>query len=196
MIYRILTVKENGGAYRVAVSYEDKGSLHKRRLTVSKRDYEEADCPSVGDEVDDDVYRILCRETDVTEALERAYSLLDFSDNSEAALRQKLLRRGYLRESIDEAIATLKARNVLSDEALLSRYVVSLAEKKLYGRRKIVAALLAKGFRADDVRHALDNAVACGDVDFDAIRSRLIEKKLGASPDKEEVYALLRKQGF
>lgn len=196
MIYRILTVKENGGAYRVAVSYEDRGALHKRRLSVPKRDYEEADRPSVGDEVDSDVYRILCRETDGAEALERAYSLLDFSDNSEAALRRKLLHRGYLRESVDTAIATLKARKVLSDEALLSRYVVSLAEKKLYGRKKIVAALVAKGFRPDDVRRAIDSAVACGDIDFDAVRSRLVEKKLGASPDKEEIYALLRKQGF
>ena len=129
-------------------------------------------------------------------ARKKALSLLVLADNNERNLRQKLLRYGIRREIADEVVSEMVGRGYVNEERQLERLVFSEAEDKLYGKRKILMRLAAKGYRAEDIKKVMRRLEEQGEIDFAKNKERLIERYLGEPSDPEEVKKLLYKHGY
>ena len=128
------------------------------------------------------------------EAVRRALSILAAADNSAAMLYRKLRLRSIAREDAAFAVAYVQKKGLIREREQLYRQIAKLANEKLYGPARILAALCEKGYRAADIRACIDGLVAQGELDFNEIRRTLYEKK---KPQDEAVRQKLAfKHGF
>jgi regulatory protein len=127
-----------------------------------------------------------------------AQRLLAVTDRSRVELQRRLERRGYAPETAAEAVARLQARGWVDDNRLADE----LARRRLshgYGRRRVVADLVARGVDAETVNRT---AAALGEGQSDAVRlaaDRLRRGHSGPLTDPGEVRRLaaaLQRRGF
>ncbi len=195
MIESLLSVKEEAdGNLRVTLLLEGE-KKKKKTVTVPREDYIEAGAPKAGDRMHKDDLAILLRESEKQDALNRAFAILAASDNSASALYKKLTLRGFSRNAAVHAVESLIARGYLSDKEQLSRYVPELATRKLYGKQRLVAELMKKGYRRADIEEAIADAEQSGSLDFSTLRDMLLSQ-IPADATAEERRALLYKNGF
>ena len=128
---------------------------------------------------------------DFKKAVNTALNILDYADNTEQKLREKLRRKGYTEAQTDFAAEYVKSIGVLDDARFIARESERLATAKLYGRRRIAQELYAKGFRRDDIV-ALD----LSGIDFPALCARRITKTRSRYPDDRKMYVSLLRYGF
>jgi SOS response regulatory protein OraA/RecX len=103
---------------------------------------------------------------------------------------------GFSRDAADEVIADMLREGYINERRQLERLIESEVKRNLIGPKKLIPKLLAKGFSRTDINDALDALAADGVIDFSEAKRQLVMKKLGDSPDSEEVKKLLYKHGF
>lgn len=126
----------------------------------------------------------------------RALRLLAAGDQSALGLARKLRERGVEKELAVSVAADMKAKGYIREGRQAYRLAVTRANIKLWGRRRITADLISKGYPAATVRAAIIKAEEDGEIDFSALALRLCEEKLGENPDRDEKKKLLWKHGF
>ncbi len=124
-------------------------------------------------------------------ACQKAEGLLAYGDNSAAALLQKLRRAGYTEAESTRAVSEMLQKGYLKEREQAYRFAVLSVRSRYYGPRRILAALVQKGYPAALSRAAIAEAVADGEIDFSAAAAALLEKKYGRP---EDVPAQLRKK--
>ena len=122
--------------------------------------------------------------------------MLAYSDNSEKALARKLRARGVTEEAAAAAVREMRERGYIREDEQAYRLVLSEANGKLRGPRRILAVLVAKGYAVGTVRAAIRRAEEEGEVDFEELAARVISRRLGDGAGEEEKKKLLWKQGF
>ncbi|MBE6623740.1 MAG: regulatory protein RecX [Ruminococcaceae bacterium] len=105
-------------------------------------------------------------------AIKYSVYLLGINDKSEKTLRSKLKLKGYSKEAIDSAFEILKKNGYLSDERYAKRACELMANSKLFGKRRLIQELLAKGIPYDLCVSTVEEA----EIDFDENLKRLYEK--------------------
>ena len=130
-------------------------------------------------------------------AVKRGLSILSFGDNTKKGLAGKLRTKGFSREAAEYAAEYLAEAGYINEAASAELLVHDMAEKKLYGARRISTALFEKGFSKEAVHAAMGGA----DVDFAAICRKRIEKMGGrelfaAKETKQKAVAALLRYGF
>lgn len=191
-ILRISLPRENG---RLSLLVADgEGSAYPYALGAE--DYRTLGEPSVGDILSEEDCAQLLALAREGEAVERAVKILSFGDHSARALCRKLRERGFDRQTAEAAVAHMIARGYIREEEQAYRMATALANRKCWGRRRILAYLAGKGYEVATVRAAIAAAEAEGDIDFDALRARLLSEKCTEDATEEECRALLYKQGF
>ena len=105
-------------------------------------------------------------------AIKYAVYLQGISDKSKKQLFLKLKEKGYSKNEADAAFAVLEKNGYLSDERSCKRKCEILASSKLFGRRRIISELLAKGYSYDLCQSTVDEA----EIDFEENLSLLFEK--------------------
>ena len=165
------------------------------RYTITPRAYEAIGEPRVGCELDGETLSEIKRLDECYRAKKKALSLLALADNNQRTLTLKLRRLGYSRECVEDVVCEMVRLGYINEERQLERLVL-LAVEKLWGPRKIFAHLSSKGFQSGDIRRAIESLRDSGEVDFDAQKMKLIEKKLPPDADAEEKKKLLYKNGF
>lgn len=129
-----------------------------------------------------------------------ALSLLSRRELSEKQLRQRLLRRGYDVDSIDDAVARLKASRALDDTRVAGAMARTLTSVKRRGRLRVGRELEQAGIARETARTAVDEAFS--DLDEDALLEQALARRLrGDRPiadDREfqRLYRFLVTQGF
>ena len=119
------------------------------------------------------------------DALAMGYRYLGAADRSPAALLQKLVAAGVTRERAKQVLIQLMHDGVLDEEKNALREA-ERCEAKLWGDRRILAALRAKGYSASALTAALaylrerDPVSRC---------ARLIKKRRMALPQEEDAAA-------
>lgn len=98
-------------------------------------------------------------------ALSAAYRILQSGANSRKMLRDKLMKKGFSRDSADSAIAFCESQGLLSEKRLLLSHTEYLARKKHYGRSRIRRELLQK-FDRQSVDEYFGEAIE--EIDFEA----------------------------
>ncbi len=119
---------------------------------------------------------------------------------SEAQVRQRLARRGELPDSIDQAIARLKAERSLDDERVAGAIARSETSLRKRGRRRVQQQIEAAGISKTIATRAVDEAFQ--DLDPDALLTAALAKRLRGreriADDREfqRLFRYLSAQGF
>lgn len=122
-------------------------------------------------------------------AKKSAVNILEYADNTERRLREKLGRKGFSPDDIETAVAYVKAGGLLNDKRYIAAAAEYMANVKLYGKARIAQSLYAKGFSRDDI-----SALEYEDIDFcDVCRRRILKTK---NAEGEKLVAALRRYGF
>lgn len=124
-------------------------------------------------------------------AVNTAFNILDYADNTEKKLREKLARKGHAPDAVDFAVSYAKKAGALDDLRFMRRLADQLATVKLYGRRRIANELFVKGFKRSDII-SLD----LSEVDFGALCAQRIRKTAARYPEKDKMYASLLRYGY
>jgi regulatory protein len=129
-----------------------------------------------------------------------ALKMLAGRELSEAQVRQRLARRGHDQESIDTAIARLKADGGLDDARAAGAIARSQTTLKKRGKLRVRREIEAAGIAPFIARSAVDEAFA--GLDIEALLSAALDRRLRAgariADDKEfqRLYRYLLAQGF
>jgi len=85
----------------------------------------------------------------------QAQAILARRDHSEYEVRQKLSRRGFPPEQVDEAVAKLKEYRMLSDENFAAAFVASQLAQRPVGPFFLIHQLRKKGVAAEVIEPAV-----------------------------------------
>lgn len=132
-----------------------------------------------------------------TAAIKRGLYILSFADNTKKSLVRKLIMKGFSKEIATEAADNLEKTGYINEAEAAKTLSRDMAEKKLYGARRISAALYEKGFSQSSVQAAMDEL----DLDFHIICGKRIEAMGGKAlfadkAQKQKAVASLMRYGF
>ena len=122
--------------------------------------------------VEEEAYEALLQYSEKLKAIKYASYILGIGDKSEKQLRQKLKTKGYSTHAIDSSFEVLRRNGYLDDERSCKRKCELLAKGKLFGRRRIISELMAKGYPFALCESAVDDA----EIDFEENIALLYEK--------------------
>lgn len=133
------------------------------------------------------------------DALRAAYRMLAAGQCSRRRLYEKLRARRISDADARFAIEQADEKGYIDEAWQLKSYVRTLTAQRLLGPRKLYAALLAKGYRAAEIRRAIEENY--GEDAVRAAKRAFLEKKFGKTEPqtREEAQAMraaLYKQGF
>ncbi len=193
MGFRVLRISapDDSGMRHLTLQGED-GECH-RALRVSAEAFAARGELSAGDTLDTDTVEELAALEGHLAAAERAVRVLAAGDNSRLMLYRKLRAKGYGREAAEAAVTEMVSRGYLREDEAAYRYAVRVANGKLFGRRRVIGALLTRGYSVAVAERAVGQAVSDGEIDFPTLRRELL---LRADGDEERSRALLYKHGF
>lgn len=91
-----------------------------------------------------------------TRGLNYCYWMLGSSDKTEKYLRDKMVKKGYPEDVIDDILNTLKEDKYVDDESFAKRFTVDRQEFGNKGSRAIKYELLRKGVDAETVAEVIE----------------------------------------
>ncbi len=149
-------------------------------------------------ECDTDTYDDVCAMSEIWSAVKRGMVMLGYGACSERSLASKLYAKGFDKETSKKATEELVAMGLINEKNDAAQTAIRLASK-LWGRKRISAALFEKGYSGDAVDAALDDLEDEG-VDYVENCRRLFEKKYGEVPcdpaEKKKMMAALMRYGY
>ena len=180
------------GYLRLGVSDGDK----KYTFTISQKEYREIGEVRPRDEISEEIFKFLSRSDMRYKARLRALRILSYGDNSKRMLARKLYSAGVRRDIIDEVIEEMLSLGYINSERQISRLVINEVTLHSYGPRKIIPKLISKGYDKSEIEEVISALIQSGEIDFGAVRERLMESKLDENATEEEKNKLLYKYGF
>ena len=191
-----LSFDEERDAVRICVREEDFDGARRRTYTVPREEYARLGSPSAGDPLDEETGAALAEAEGRMKATEKAVSLLSYGDNSARSLCRKLRAKGYDRETAEAAVARMMQKGYIREEEQARRLAVACATRKLWGKRRILAYLMGKGYDASLIHRVIDEAVAEGEIDFAETAAELLSRKLDEDAPPLERRKLLYRYGY
>ncbi|MBM6588504.1 regulatory protein RecX [Brevibacterium sp. RIT 803] len=155
------------------------------------------DAPSFADalSLDDDEPEDF--DASYAKAKKTAMNMLAMRDHASGELRDKLLKRDFQPEAVDELIAKLQKSRLLDDEEFAHRYVRAHRERRKLSRSALKRELSKKGLTAEIVSDAVE------DVDGEDDLARQVAEKKAASTRgldyevrERRILGMLARRGF
>ena len=199
LLYKVNPIS-GGEETELYVEFSSGENFERKKFTVSAEMFFELGF-SVNFAGEKEISREKCEEiaalAERHAAVKRGLSILSFGDNTKKGLANKLRNKGFSREASEEASEYLSAAGYINEAESAVLLARDMAEKKLYGERRIAAALSQKGFS----REAISTAAEETEVDFAEICRKRIEKMGGrelfaAKDTKQKAVAALLRYGF
>lgn len=166
------------------------------RYTVGRVLYSSLGSPAVGEELNEESLYEIKYSDELYRARRKALSLLSLADNNERTLLRKLTAYGISRDAADEVVREMVGHGYINESAQLERLILSEANHKLTGPKKLLPKLIAKGYSKPDVQAVISRLTERGELDFAQNAERLVKKKLGEDSSLEEKNKLLYKSGY
>ena len=198
MDIRISAISGRSGGEEVEISFEISDGIHteKSSFIISTAQYLVI-CPERGVS-DEQTFDEVKYEADVWSATKRGIFLLGYGSCSEKALAAKLISKGFDREIAADAVNAIVAKGLLRPADDAAREAEKMV-KKLWGKRRIIAALYEKGYSADSVRAALYSLEKNG-VDYEKNCKRLVREKYSDTEldvsAQTKLYSALTRYGY
>lgn len=186
------------GEDEIAVCFEIRSGEHLQKQSFTVSAAAVADLRLQTGACDRELYDAVAHESSIFSAVKKGLYLLGFGRCSEKALCRKLMAKGIDREIATEAVGELSRRGYLNAENDAKREAERQAAK-LWGRRRIAAALFEKGYEQTAIVGALD-ALEDEGIDYIELcseRLRRTLRELPCEPDaKRKLIASLERCGF
>ena len=175
-------------------------SVKRAKGEIALEFYDDADIPKNIEEptkIDEQTFYDIIYLMKKTDAVKKGLELLAYSQNTKSALYQKLVQRGFARDVSRDAVDYISSCGHINEYDMACSLVYDMANRRLYGKVRIKAELLSKGFPAD----VSDRAIADSDADFSDICERRIEKLGGheifnEKTSRAKAIAALMRYGF
>lgn len=187
---QITEIKKIGRGDRYSIFIDDvfDGTLEAEILVKHKL--------KTGDEIDEEQWRQIKLENGKLSAFSRAVGYIEKSLKTQKQLQTYLKEKGFLQESIDDAVQKLKEYGYIDDKVYAENYIKTYKDKK--GKIKLKFDLLSKGVAADVIEEALQEFVD-EDEQYAACET-LLKKYVKNKPQdiklKSKAYAHLFSKGF
>lgn len=124
-----------------------------------------------------------------------ALSSLSRYDSSKKALYEKLIARGFDKESAADAVDYVVSFGYIDEKRQIEKISLDLYNRQNFGKRKIFSRLVNKGYSPSDVSSVISSLVRDGEIDFEIAKERLLCKYPSElSPDEKR--KILFKNGF
>ena len=181
---------------RVNIHFEIEEALPLYRSEICKLPRKDAELLTEGTCIPQSLYRKLLYEVIGVRAKKRAVFLLEQMDRTKKQLTDKLMRSGYPRICVEEAVAYVERYRFLDDERYARMYVRCKQDKR--SRRRIMLDLAAKGVAREVIEQALDEEYIADETE--KIR-QLLEKRHydyqgKDQKEKQRTYQYLMRRGF
>jgi len=152
----------------------------------------------VGEQISDEDFSYLERESEAFSAYLRGVDLLNFGDATVSSMTRKLRTKGFSPDAARAGAEKLAERGLIDETRYAHRAVRYYIEKKNYGRSRIISEMYAKGFSRETVDEVMDDIP---NEAFVAACRAMIAKKYGGSlpeePDnRRRAIAALFRYGF
>ena len=148
------------------------------------------------DEIDSEKLNKLLLENGEVSCFDRALSYLEKNIKTEKGIRDYLKQKGFLEESIDNAVEKLKEYGYIDDSVYVENYIRTYKDKK--GKKLLNFELSLKGVNKALIEEKLeefvdneDEVVSCRTLCKKYIKNKTIDQKL-----KQKAYAHLMTKGF
>ena len=184
-MYRIKSIQKTGGLFVVKVCGEgDEAGLEEKRL-IAKEFFLPLGFAE-GDLVDGEGVESLAAAEETTAAVSKALDVLSYSNVSRRALVEKLRFKYKIGKDSAERAADYAVRRGFLDEAAQARRIAENAvHSKLWGKRRIVSDLYAKGYPKEVAEEA---AVGISNGSYRDALNKLISKKVKTAPENGAEY--------
>lgn len=138
----------------------------------------------------------LKKNSEYQKAKSRALWLIDYAEQTEKGLYDKLVRAGFDKNICAEVISKVKNAELINDEDYAERYALRCSENGI-SKKEAVYKLTAKGIKKEIAQAAAEKA----DFDENSQIRMLIKKKYKSKLIKdpkntEKVFAALARKGF
>lgn len=133
--------------------------------------------------------------SDYTRALSRAVWYIERGALSEKALRDKLIRAGFLPAVCEKCTARLCELGLIDDEALAERLAEQLTAANI-SQRAALSRMVAKGIPRDVAAAALENTECDAERQIRAVIDKKYKTRLGSPEQVRKVFAALLRLGF
>ena len=135
----------------------------------------------------------------LAKAKKDAFRLLSFRARSTSELRDRMLRKKYAPDTVQEVLSFCAKQGFLDDEKFAKLYAVSRMQSRPTGKRMMRFELQSKGVSAAVAERALGSIE-----DFDekevaleaASRRHRLMKNVPAQTSKARIYGFLKRRGF
>ena len=165
-------------------------------ITVGRSVWERLDCPTEGDVLSPDALLALRRAGKRREAYGIAVRLLEGGDMNRRTLLNKLIHRGVSREDAAFAVNRMQELGYIDELSQAERYAASMARRNLWGRRRIVAELRARGYSEENAEAGVDAAARAGAIDFAKNRGELLRRLSARGFEGDRLRAALYRYGY
>ncbi|MBQ2743837.1 MAG: RecX family transcriptional regulator [Oscillospiraceae bacterium] len=143
--------------------------------------------------IDEDLFDYIVQESNNYAAKRAAIRIITNGQCSKDKLYKKLRARGFSHECAKNASDFVDSKNYIDEEWQIENYLKTLVEKKNFGKRKVFALLLAKGYKSEDIARIVDAKYS--DSDFKKYRSEFLISRFGKSaPETREEAEEFRKE--
>ncbi len=184
-MYRIKSVEKTGGKYAVRVEGTKDGTGIFERYLVASEFFLPLGIAE-GDLIDGASFDALSAADSLTAAVSKALDVLSYSNVSRKALTEKLRYKYRIgKEEAQRAADYAAERGYLDEDIQAARIAESDVRGKLWGRRRVVAELFAKGYPKEVAKRAADGI---SDADYRAALEKLIDKKVKNAPQDAAGY--------
>lgn len=186
------------GEDEICVTFEIRSGEHLQKESFTVSATAVADLRLRKGECDQALYDTVSRQAELFAAIKKGLYVLGFGRSSKKMLCRKLVMKGIDRDLAEEAVEELCRLGYLNAESD-AKLEAERQAAKLWGRRRISAALFEKGYGQLEITDAL-NALEEDGIDYAemcAERLRRTLKELPQTPDqKRKLKASLERYGF
>lgn len=191
---KVISVRAKDGKAPLVILYTDCDGK-KSKYTISEGTYRDIGCPLSGEILDEDMLYIVAKEDERLRAIKKALNLLSYADNNEKKLYTKLVLAGFGKEASKNAVCECVRLGYVNEERQIERLIIRYWGE-LHGPDKIIYKLISKGYNGGLAYRIMQTLERNGEIDFDASKEKLIEKKLPCDASEADKRKLLYKFGF
>jgi len=127
-----------------------------------------------------------------------ALKLLAICDRSKGDLRDRLLKKGYSAEVVEEVLNRLESKGYLNDSSFALRFAADAVRRKNLGPDAVRSRLLKKGIKGELMEETIRNVFQDND-EADIARkalSKVYRKNISQQKEIKRLSDYLRRRGF
>lgn len=148
----------------------------------------------VGDSVDETRLNEILKETERTEALQKAADYALKTLKTKRQVKDYLLKKGYSEDTVWQTVDKLKEYGYIDDKEYSKRFIESTS--KTQGKRLIEYKLMMKGVRKEDIAAAYETAETDENASARALCEKYLRNKEKTKENVLKAYKYLIGKGF